>query len=90
MGVVLFSHLPVRDYTVLWNHSVLQGNCGTYTANELCGFMGEIMMYDHLSVVLCSNYSHRIGSCTLLVVMVDWRMLAQQSRREQTQIGRMW
>ena len=48
--------------------------------------------YDHLSVVLlCVLYSHRIGSCTMLVVLVgvDWRMFSQLSREELTQIGRI-
>ena len=46
--------------------------------------------YDHLSVVLlCVLYSHRIRSCARLVVMVDWRMLSQQSKEELTQIGRI-
>ena len=29
-------------HTVLWNHSVLQGNCGTYTDNELCDFVERV------------------------------------------------
>ena len=47
--------------------------------------------YDHLSVVLlCVLYSHRIGSCSMLVVMVvDWRTFSQLSIEELTQIGRI-
>ena len=89
--VVVICDYCVVMHTVLWSHSALQGNCGTYTANELCGFVERVceIMLGSPAVVLCSNYSHRIGSCTMLVLMVDWRMLTPLSKKEQTQIGRI-